>query len=83
MKLNNDCIIDEIKKMNPKSDDVIIMTFDINEFDFDTIKAYHNGIRKNFNCNFITMPKGLELESCSKDALLSIRNNIDKILEEK
>jgi hypothetical protein len=67
-------IIDEIKKLEIKDidNDIIVMTFDIDEYSFDEAVQTFQSIKKQFpNHNLIGTVKGVELSVESIDSMIA------------
>ena len=78
---NTKFVIDEIKKLElkDKETDVVVISFDINEFDFETVKAISDQVVQNFvgyTVGFI--PKGMEVEIKDIDSMIQYLEDIKK-----
>ena len=74
-------VIDEIKKLElkDKETDVVVISFDINEFDFEAVKAISDQVVQNFagyTVGFI--PKGMEVEIKDIDSMIQYLEDIKK-----
>ena len=74
-------VIDEAQKLQlkDKETDVVVISFDINEFDFETVKAISDQVVQNFTGYTIGfIPKGMEVEIKDIDSMIQYLEDIKK-----
>lgn len=77
-----DKLLFRVKKLHPGKNDLILLSFDNNKIDIDTVFTYYNAIINNFDdvANFVIVPNGITLKQMGKNYVLKYINKVKEMI---